>query len=700
MTHSVLVFTAMLAVGAPTVLAQVAAPPAAKAPLLRAWSDANPLPQAGELRRNLERERILGCWVPGPMMARDHLRRFDAELARLPQDSPERASYERLRSTFVQAAEAELKVPPAAPSTPKDLADALARAELWLNQKEPQGMEAFQASTDAKDARQASQAALEASLMGRYSAALAALMAAHRLAPKNAEILVNLAGAMSHYRLDAEALTVLNAADKLSLGEGALGWSVKAALLNNRGYALLNLGRFPEAETALRAASKLTPDLAEAQQNLARALTCQGKTDEALLAVRRGMRRTAAESAKPGTPLPPEAVIETSQPESGEETPRETYRPSEFVFDVSRGRLFNLPNLKLPQTPADAVKLLPAYQKLLGDLRLRADSMNERQADLQQQIGTRQEPVRLVQQRRGALLTAIYRAHNTPRTRALWEAQAKAQQEVSKIWTDFWHCEGNCVITKVTEQASASADYNKTFRSLCVPALQTANDSWRGAMHAQASVLAKAAEATYRLSTGLAANYSDPSWYELASLEAEKDALLAFTNLVYDAVNWSQDIDQFKDKCVVAPAEAPTAESVAPEIQFDRTASCKDLFGTASLKASFKVVEISVACETVALKLSTPGWIGAFGKIEKNFVNSNVTVAAGAEVGVTIPFTSSGVKAAMGLYAVLDGQGEFKDVGSLAEAGATLGMKIDDGKSGLGPKLNGKWSLLPSVGSP
>ncbi|PYE51079.1 tetratricopeptide repeat protein [Deinococcus yavapaiensis] len=674
--------------------------PASGATVLRAWSDANPLPQASEMRQDLDRERILGCWAPGPTMARDRLRRFDTEVAKLPQGNPERASYERLRPTFLQAAEAEAKAPSKAIPAPKDLAEALGRAEAWLDKNEPAGMKAFRASADAKDAAKASRAAFEASLAGQHSAALAALIAAHRLAPKNADVLVNLAGALSHFRMNQEALVVLAAAEKLPLGEGVLGWPVKATLLNNQGYALIGLGRFTEAETALRTASQLAPNLAEAQQNLARTLTCQGKTNEALIAARRGVRRTAAETAKPGTPVPPEAVVETPQPEPDEDAPKETFRPSEFVFDVSRGKSFNLPNLKLPQTPVEAVQLLPSYKKLLEELRAQDDAMSERQQELQQVIRGRQEPTRLVQQRRDLLLRAIYRADDAPRIKPLWRAHAKSRAAVSDIWTNFWHCEGGCTISNIMKQASASSDYDKTFRDLCVPALSGANNSWRGAMHAQATDLAKAAEATYRLSTGLAANYSDPSWHELASLQAEKGALAAFTNLVYDAMIWAQDVEKFQDKCVPQATVTPPVK-VAEDIKFDRTASCKDLFGTAALKASFKIVEISVACETVSLKLSTPGWLAAFGKVEKNFVNDAVTVAAGAELGVTIPGTALGAKGAMGMYVTLDGQGEFKDVGTLAEAGATLGLKIDEGgKAGLGAKVGGKWSLLNSVGSP
>lgn len=622
--------------------------PAQAAPVLRAWSDAAPL-RSGELRRSLELQRQVGCRIVPKVAA------------------------------------------------PRDLADALKRAETWLGQNAPGGVRAFAASPESKSAALASQAALEASLSGHPAAALAALLTAHRLAPKNAEIMVNLGGALALFGLGGEALTVLAAAEKLPTGVGALGWPGRASLLNNRGYALLRLGRHAEAETALSGASRLAPNLAEAQTNLARALACQGKLDQAVIAARRGSRRTAAETAKHGTPVPPEAVVELPQPVPGEDAPDETHRPASSVFDVSRGRGFNLPNLKLPQTPADAVALLPVYQKLRDDLRAQDEAISARQQALQLQLRARAGTPRLVEQRRNALLSAIYRSGDEPRLARLWQAEARAEQAVSDIWTDFWHCSGGCKIDQFIEQASASTDYTGTLRALCVPALQSANNSWRGAMHAHTTELAKAAEASYRLETGLAANYSDPLWHELASLQAEKGALSALLTLVGGAERWSADVTRFKDGCVASTGAPPAPDKVAEALTFDRTASCKELFGTAALKASFKIVEISVACETVALKASTPGWVGAFGKLEKNFMTDDVTVSAGAEAGVTMPGTVAGVKGSAGFYLTVDGAGELKDLGTLAEANATAGLKIGDGKSGAGAKLSGKWSLLPSV---
>ncbi len=65
---------------------------------------------------------------------------------------------------------------------------------------------------------------------------------------------------------------------------------------NNLGWALHNLGRYAEAEEALRLAIRLNPRLAAAHYHLGLALIAQGRTDEAKVAFRRA-RELAPESA-------------------------------------------------------------------------------------------------------------------------------------------------------------------------------------------------------------------------------------------------------------------------------------------------------------------------------------------------------------------------------------------------------------------
>jgi tetratricopeptide (TPR) repeat protein len=152
--------------------------------------------------------------------------------------------------------------------------------------------------------------------------AAATLLVAHELDEDDATLLVNLAAIANSQGLPGVALALLDAASKLKTNDGdsPMGMREGASMLNNRGHALLLLGRYDEAEKPLRQALEMSPEMSEAARNLVHALIKQGKREEARAVAPRAVWRlrgspkkpveVRTESTKapaPGKPTPPPA---------------------------------------------------------------------------------------------------------------------------------------------------------------------------------------------------------------------------------------------------------------------------------------------------------------------------------------------------------------------------------------------------------
>ncbi|THF70915.1 hypothetical protein E7T06_04975 [Deinococcus sp. Arct2-2] len=648
----------------------------------RAWSDALPRPALEEAQDKVAELQATACGESGNAGAL--LAQLENHLGNASPLSPQ-ALQAALDSAGLQ--------PPAQRPVALSLSSALAHAQAWLEQHDPAGLKALAASEDARSAAKAKAAALEATLLNKPNAAAAALLTAHRLDPKDAETLVNLGGALVVLALPNEALAVLDAANQLPLPiGGALGWSPQAVALNNRGVALLDLGQAGSAEPLFRQALRLTPDLVEARSNLARALACTGKTAEAATLLRASGRRTAQPTpATPGTPVtptgvPPAEVTSDDDPEGTEETTR----PIEWAFDISHGKGVNLPNLKLPGSPKEALELNASYGALSTTLVGRVHGLAQQQSQLISSLGAQRlgEPP-LVQLRQAALDAALVQSRREPRIRSLWTATEQADREVQRVIDGF-----NQEFSGFYAQTAGQVDALPRLQALCIPAMSSATNSWRAAMNLYATRLAKAAEAQYRLETGLAANSSDSQWHLFASLTAEHTAVNSYATLVNSAAQWTGLVTTLATVCVESETTSLVQEVAGP-LHTPRADLCSGTMDHLSLSVSIKVVQISVSCDKASLKVASPGWIGAFGKVDKSFTSGDVTVSAGAEIGAEVPLTSAGIKAAGGFYVTLNAEGEFKDVGVLAEAKASLSTKVGPVKIGSSVKgLSGRWSLI------
>jgi Flp pilus assembly protein TadD len=179
---------------------------------------------------------------------------------------------------------------------PKSLSlkTALADATSYLRKHSSAGARHEFASTSAaKTERGSLTAAAEATAASSTLAALDAVLRAHQLDPRDPLPLIDAGPILTDLKLPNEALAALAAAGRLKAPEHEpWGISAKALLANNKGYALLALKKWSAAESALADATQASPDLSEAEINLALADVCQGKAKPAAHMMFFGVRRS------------------------------------------------------------------------------------------------------------------------------------------------------------------------------------------------------------------------------------------------------------------------------------------------------------------------------------------------------------------------------------------------------------------------
>ncbi len=674
------------------------------------WGDALPLPPPAEQRLALNRARLWLCPARSVADVQAEMspvvRDLQQTLDRMDRNDPARATLQQALDGLKATPQATAS--PAQPSAaPLTLAQALSRTRTWLNTHESAGMKALHRSPEGQSAALANAFALGAALAGRPEAALAALLTAHTLEPKNADTLVNLGGALAALNQPAEALAVLTEAERLGIAPGgAMGVPVLAVALNNRGRALLELGQFSAANRALRQALTLAPTLAEANQNLARALLCQGKTEEAVRFVRLGTRHTPV-SSEAGQPLPvrPPGPIAPAPPADPVAVPGpggdgESRLAAKWVFDLSHGQAFTLPDLKIAQTPAGMVALREQYRALKNMLDERSLALGREQDAVEQQLRQRHGDMAATEARRGAIWNAVITSGREPELKALDNRFDRTEWEAATIWGDFWHCEGGCKIANIINQADGD---EKVFRSLCVPQLEAEHGRWRNAMHASANDLGAFLKASYRYETALAANYSDPLWQKRATLHTQQWVTGAFSGLVKDALVWADDIHTFEKGCLEGASPSPDASPVAAPLDLPPPDLCQQLVGKFTTSISLGVVDAGFGCDKVSLKLAPSGLLTTFTKVELDTSADKwkTTVILGVQGGGSLKeVLGLGVKASVGSYVSMtrDGVQDFGLVGDVKSSfGLPLGDKMPIGQVKVGESakaLSVRWSFV------
>ncbi len=474
--------------------------------------------------------------------------------------------------------------------------------------------------------------------------AVAALIAAYRVAPKTATVLRDLGAVLAQLGRPTDALALFAQADKVG-GNVArpMGISETATELNDRGFALLEMRQWKQAGTLLAKAVKAAPLLAEAKLNLGVALMCQHKNAQGAKMIFAGARRT---------PL-------AKYDDQG----NETVPPAGKVIDVSQGHAGSWPAFGFPQdmqgviTDGDTFKVF--YQHYF----------NAAQAD------TDKGGALLGPGLTGMPAISIARINNLEkmvgdgvaggwaslRTKAL-AAQTKANDFLNATFGS----DGTATVELETLKAGPCGQDKAAMMSFLTSQTAAFHHDMVAWVTAQRALWA----AQSRWGTAIYANIANPDINKAEALELDftKEAYL------YDIMSelWSWDdeaglaLEQVESE--VPPLVCPDTfgpDQSPPGTTLDHIVKCPEDLARASYSLSLGIFSISVTCEKVTLGASEPG-LGPFARLTVTSAG-DVTVMAGVKAGVSLGPVSAGVEA--GAYLTMHGN-TVTDVGITASASA------------------------------
>lgn len=397
--------------------------------------------------------------------------------------------------------------------------------------------------------------------MGDVWGAAATLLVAHELDKKDATPLVNLAAIANSQGLPGAALALLEEASNLKMDDddSPMGMRERASLLNNRGHALILLGRYADAEKPLRQALAMSPEMSEAARNLAHTLIRQGKREQARELVPRtvwrlrgnpnqavDVRSDVGDDSDSDQGPPTEApAVPTSSPEAIKTWTESPYLvksggrvalPLHIALDLSRQGQIAWPEPMYPKPDATYASYFPAasaryvaageaasalMQQSLAITSSMAGKRMRLSDVIQQYIEVRISPLWMMEpvdtemhELDADKENLILRTGQPTRFRALEVARAEYQMErAADSFNERYQKESHCP-TGSTYAACCSIRRAAIERNIVdmTPIVREYEDRMR--------VFFRDA---YGLSTALASNLPQGRWHQMARIDIERD---------------------------------------------------------------------------------------------------------------------------------------------------------------------------------
>jgi tetratricopeptide (TPR) repeat protein len=546
--------------------------------------------------------------------------------------------------------------PPVPPRRLPSTSGALDAAhELLARAAGPKGMAEFKASPAYRSAAAAEGAAVEAVAVREPGAALAALLRAHDLEPDEPRYLVGAAAILTSLDHPAEALALIDGADRISPSRSApFGINVQALALNAKGAALLALGQFADAERYLRAAIEIEPLLSEAKINLSIALMCGHKQTDAMRFLRAGLLRQA-----------------TIAPDGSISAP-----PIEDQIDISHGQHATVPTIPIPATFMAMKGSVPMY-KALGDAYFaRLQAMTGRDSELYKvNFGN---PSLLSQQR---VLGLIQFAFFQPDLIAAQDAMLKVAtdthtkvlnllDQMGKASLD-WQKAASVACANIYTEPQRSSCMDRVYNENCTQPLETAHQQIVDWVRAQEKADRDYIDKFYPWETAVMANISNPlvqeHWLLQVEMAVDHTWQEPLMSLSYYAV-WARN-----QRCGTsagdqsAPVEALTTPSPEP---------CPPSVRGVKLAWKVEAFSLEVNCEKVSVEASATveGWFGVFGQLDWSPRSGKTTIFAGPKVSAKIPGTSLGGSFKDGLYLQIGKDGYVGDFGFRTSVSGSAGF--------------------------
>jgi tetratricopeptide (TPR) repeat protein len=538
--------------------------------------------------------------------------------------------------------------------------------------------------------------------------AAATLLVAHELDEDDATPLVNLAAIANSQGLPGVALALVDAASKLKMrdDDSPMGMRERASLLNNRGHALLLLGKYDKAEKPLREALAMSPEMSEAARNLVYVLIKQGKREEARAVAPRAVWRLRG-NAKNAVQVKPESgkasasgtqAIPSGKPQDLKAWAESPYLvesggrvslPLNIALDLSRqGQIawpepmYPKPDMTYPNYfPAASARYVAAGEAasafLQQSLAVTGSMVGRRMTIsdvIQQNIEVRisplwmMEPVDTEQHELDMYKeNLILNTHQPTRFRALEVARAEYQMErAADFYYERYYKEARCPQNSTVEACCAiqRAVTNRNIVDM-TPIVREYEERMR--------VFFRDA---YGLSTAIAHNLPKGKWHDIARLDIEHD-VQQFAKHTQQEIAFAFTHGAPTGSACYGPVTNPVG--VAPDINVDAPA-CGEASQWASGKWEFSdAFSMEFTCGKVKFvaEVSVPGirkinWgpLNDFGfdlgmHAEAEFtMDGTVTLFAGPKGGIEGKIGGVGADFGVkdGLYAVI-GKDGIQDAG-------------------------------------
>jgi hypothetical protein len=539
---------------------------------------------------------------------------------------------------------------PAPPGALPSTAGALSAARALLAQAAgPQGLAAFQRSAAYKSADAGESAAVEAVALGKPGAALAALLRAHELKPDEPRYLAAAAAILTGLGHPKEALALLNGATTLAPSASApFGINTQAVALNAKGEALIALGHFADAETFLRAAIAIEPLLAEAKQNLAIALMCGQKNDEAMRFLRVGTVRQGTLNPDGSIALP----------------------PIENLLDMTHGKTATLPVIPLPESFEVAKKSEGFYGAISQTSADRLHAMRTRDIGLMNENFA--HPDSLFTQQRD--LEIIKLALDPPALHAQKDALVKLVSATASnvlgiadtlgSQSSGWQHDAGmaCAGLQNTNPAAYQACYYREYQDRCSGPAHDANNKIVEMLAVEEKAGSDYVAAYYPVASAVLANIANPTVQERWSLIVDESIEATWASPLQALNIWA---NRARLMYCGTPAPDPPAPSTDGPVTTHSEPCPPSIRG---VKLSWKLAgdfALDVNCDKVSVEVSTvvQGWFGAFAQLDWSPRSGKMTIFAGPKLGAKIPGTSLGGSFKDGLYVTFKGDDSIGDFG-------------------------------------
>ena len=501
--------------------------------------------------------------------------------------------------------------------------EAIARLDKALRKvAKPKALSVLIESPEVRDPATASNLAAVALADHMPEAALALLLQANKIAPKDPMTWVNLAAIANYLGDYQDAFAATAAAEKLP---GANIVNVMGSLLVNKGNALLGLGRPQEAQAALGAALKLSSDLPEAYTAMAYALGDQGKCSQGVRFLRAGAYRNPPQSLVDATKST--AEIDPDKPSPADLI---THLPVKDAIDLSKGLTGSLPHVTYGTNYKEVKSAYLEWTHRMEDYKKRWSEA----ADEEKSSGQAAAKTYGMWKHSGSLsneLTAK-RAEflmrmlsdetgtHTAEYPELAEAEKKMEADINKINAEANEAFEASTAAMMQEYSGCQALRSGEAQSACSKRVEVAGKKKMCGVQTSAIGREGAALRQFELhasqyygeifhrATAIAANFSDLAFHQYAnaSIDFWRNGFYMRTRPV-GLGTWYTD-----DMCDVAERELPAVKDTE---DIKRSVICQAGNKT-KVTAKAGALSAGVSCEKVEVKVATPGPLGLFAQAE------------------------------------------------------------------------------------